>query len=308
MIFEHTRVVTLRRRTDRLEAFKARWGGDEVGIPVPFDGTDGSVARPPTWWRQGRGAWGCYQSHLRIIDQALREGWDRVLIVEDDMIWHHDAVERINETLEAAGDDWDMLYLGGQHLKDPIPHKSGHWQCRNINRTHAYVVNGRALGRLYTHLADVRGFIAHPQHHVDHHMGELHQQSDFTVLAPIYWIAGQAPGTSDIGRTMTRPMFWNSWALQDSHPFFWAADGTDGLTDCGAYIRKYTPGGRRSLFNHCQGLVRKSLDHGTVAVALGMPFEDVQEVWPSVQKWTGTLPYDVRTMFYSGDENALRIP
>ena len=72
-IFDKIYCVTLARRPDRWEQFVE-------GIPEGFEETfgeiekklayDGRIMKAPPYWKGGNGAWGCYNSHKRAIEEA----------------------------------------------------------------------------------------------------------------------------------------------------------------------------------------------------------------------------------------------
>jgi hypothetical protein len=196
MNFDRVCVISLARRPDRLEAFRARCpiGGVEV-----VEAVDGKVAKHPAWWKQGGGAWGCYRSHLKIIEESLHRGHERVLIFEDDATFCDDFVAKTDAFIESLPEGWKQAYLGGQHLKPPVPVPGveGVVAVKNVNRTHAYAINGReGLLALYRHLFDTSDW--RPRHHIDHHYGRLHASAKSGFYAPSQWLCGQAGGRSDV--------------------------------------------------------------------------------------------------------------
>ena len=98
---------------------------------------------PSAWWGQGGGAWGCWLSHTRVMQDAWRDGHNRVLVVEDDAVTVFDAEERMEEFFTSIPDDWGQIYLGGQHQRDPEL-REGYLKCKSINRTHCYGLHGTA--------------------------------------------------------------------------------------------------------------------------------------------------------------------
>ena len=69
----------------------ARWPFRQ---PVRFRAVDGNSVPPPSWWPAGPGAWGCLRSHLRIFEDALMDGVDRLLVLEDDVCFVPDLAAR----------------------------------------------------------------------------------------------------------------------------------------------------------------------------------------------------------------------
>lgn len=196
-MFDRVVVISLARRPDRLAAFQSRladaWPGTKCEV---FVAVDGQQEPPPPGWKTTPGAWGCYRSHLAVIEQAIAEGIERLLILEDDATFGHAFAERLFAL--AVPPDCEMLYLGGEHLKPPIPATAGLARCVNVNRTHAYAVLGRAaLGTIASHLRwDAAAWTDH--HHIDHHYGLLHERGGVVVYAATPWLCGQAAGKSDI--------------------------------------------------------------------------------------------------------------
>jgi len=206
--------INLDRRPDRWESFAH-------GCPVPdverFPAIDGRKVRPPRWWTQGGGAWGCMISHIRILEQALADGFDRdggvVLALEDDALFPPDFTERVERFLRALPADWDQVYFGGQHrgMRVRPPQRVNDEVVRPymVNRTQAYAVRGHFILQLYRHLCDWPAHAQHTRHHVDHRMELLHKSGRYHIYAPTHWLIGQAGGKSDISGRTAQDRFWN---------------------------------------------------------------------------------------------------
>ncbi|VEC00470.1 Glycosyltransferase family 25 (LPS biosynthesis protein) [Cedecea lapagei] len=64
------------------------------------------------------GALGCAKSHLNVLIMAQINGWNNVLILEDDMVFENDeqSIERANVFLsELARTDWDVGFLSASY-------------------------------------------------------------------------------------------------------------------------------------------------------------------------------------------------
>lgn len=210
MIFDRVCVISLARRKDRLDAFMSRVPADFPFGPIePVEAIDGKLVKHPAWWRQGGGAWGCYKSHMRIIEDSLQNGPQRVMIFEDDAEFCDGFARKAIEYLDSLPCDWLQAYLGGQHLKRPIELAGSDlvMRAQNINRTHAYAINGRAgLLALYRHLTDTSDWKA--GHHVDHHYGRLHKSSATGFYTPTEWLCGQSAGQSDVSCKSVPERWW----------------------------------------------------------------------------------------------------
>lgn len=206
--------VNLDRRHDRWERF-------EQACPIDCErvqAVDGKMAKPPKWWRQGGGAWGCMATHIRILEQAIMDGMrergEVLLVFEDDALFPPDFEAKLQRFTDALPDDWDQVYLGGQHrsLRTRPPKRVNDEvvRCFQVNRTHAYAVRGKFLLPLYRHLCDWPSHAKHPRHHVDHRMELLHIGGRFNIYAPTDWIVGQAGGKSDINGRIAQDRYWPS--------------------------------------------------------------------------------------------------
>lgn len=98
--------INLERRPDRWEQFVKACPLQGV---MRFPAIDGRKCRPPTWWRQGGGAWGCMLSHIGILQQALMDGLDQrggvLLVLEDDALFPPDFTEKAQRFIAALPRD-----------------------------------------------------------------------------------------------------------------------------------------------------------------------------------------------------------
>jgi hypothetical protein len=193
--------INLDYRSERREAFEAQFIPPEWPFRTPerFRAIDGRLVHFPAWWGAGPGAWGVMRSNVRIIEDCLNEHASSVLILEDDAMLCQDFAAKVERFLDHVPDDWEMLYLGGQHLdvKNHPPTVINERVVRpwNVNRCHAYALRGSGLLKAYGQLMDRRWA---PKHHIDHRYGLLHQDGGIKVYAPSEWLIGQRGGVSDI--------------------------------------------------------------------------------------------------------------
>lgn len=99
-----------------------------------------------------RGARGAYLSHLEVLRRAHRDGIERLLVLEDDLVIDRRLAREfagLAEKLRAS--DWDILYLGhlGEERPEEISLRStdAAQQC-----LHFYAVQGRQLAPLIAYL------------------------------------------------------------------------------------------------------------------------------------------------------------
>lgn len=208
--FEKVYCLNLDRRQDRWQAFQQHLPKDWPFAPIQrVTAIDGRKVPSPSWWKQGGGAWGCYRAHLRLIEAAINEDVDSILLMEDDALFCDQFTSKVAEFLKHLPDDWGMIYFGGQHLfarRNP-PQVVNEWVVRpyNVNRTHAFALRGTTMRKVYKHLCD-RDW--NNGHHIDHHLGRLHQRREDPIYCPSQWLVGQAEGRSNISGREATDRFW----------------------------------------------------------------------------------------------------
>lgn len=199
-LFERVVCINLDRRRRRWLEFQKRL--DDIDWPFVevrrFSAVDGRRVPAPNWWRAGHGAWGCHQSHVQILQQALQDKVRSLLILEDDACFLEDFLPRLNQFVQQVPHDWDGLMLGGQHLC-PAERVNEHvLRVRNGNRTHAHALRGTYINAAYKHLCNYPSHARAPHQHVDHRFGRLHESGRFKIYAPSRWLIGQAEDFSNI--------------------------------------------------------------------------------------------------------------
>jgi len=216
--FDRVYVINCAHRRDRLEETKKHLeetrmaDNDKVHY---YPAIIGDWTTCPADWGSGRGAWGCLRSHQRILEDVIHARDDRhimsldnVLILEDDVIFKDDSLEKLNEFMEVVPDDWGQIYLGGQHRRHPKETDIPNVIIGNsINRTHAHAINGPSITSVYRHISyasDYRGSAKH----IDHQLELAHRRKDWPVYCPKEWVAGQRAGSSNISGKTNETKFW----------------------------------------------------------------------------------------------------
>lgn len=114
-LFDRVRVINLADRTDRkreMQAQLARTGLEHPAVAFYEARRPRSAGGFPSV-----GARGCFDSHLTILQQAVRDGVNSLLIIEDDFDFTGDGIKRAKAlTDELAAQEWDIFY--GAHVLD----------------------------------------------------------------------------------------------------------------------------------------------------------------------------------------------
>lgn len=104
---------------------------------------------------------GCTLSHVKCIQLAKERGWDKVLIFEDDVALRDNYGELFCNYVRQVPDDWDMVYLGGNHWGRDLSMRYNPMLYRisdNIARTkhtlttHAYIIRDSMYDAVIEHL------------------------------------------------------------------------------------------------------------------------------------------------------------
>lgn len=197
-MYDQVLCINLDRRPERWEAFCDRlprpW---PWGVPQRFSAADGLALyrqkQIPPRWTASPGAYGCYLSHLAVLERTAEAG-ESALIFEDDCLFRADFAAKAAAFLQNVPADWHQLYFGGQHGDErrpapPVPVAPGVCRCVQTRRTHAYAVSPAGAPLLLDTLR--RGF-----NHVD--VLYLMEHRRINAYCPDEWMCGQAAGVSDI--------------------------------------------------------------------------------------------------------------
>ena len=90
-------------------------------------------------------SYGCLLSHTRVIEDAIKNSYDKILILEDDIILHKNFNELFTLFYDRIN-SWDMLYLGCSqrpntwHLVDI---KNNIYKSKQCNGTFAYGLDNK---------------------------------------------------------------------------------------------------------------------------------------------------------------------
>ena len=155
------------------------------------------------------GAIGCSMSHLKCLQIAKEQGWDHILIVEDD-------IEFTNPTLFKTQFDkfltntpkreWDVVLLAGNNMP---PYEEASDYCVKVTRcqtTTSYMVNGHYFDKLIANINQgIKLLMKEPDKHriyaIDKYWFNLQQQDKWFLITPL--TVTQREDYSDIEKRVT---------------------------------------------------------------------------------------------------------
>lgn len=220
-MFDAAFVISLSFRTDRFENFMRQV--DQYVHTLPkiqrWQAIHGDTCRAPDFWTAGDGAWGCYRSHMNILEHCLNSGISSYIVFEDDAQIKPDFDERITRFFESLPVDWQQAYLGGQLIRPtihpPIPVNEHVMRPFNVNRTHCFAVSRAGMLPIYRHISNLP---FESREHIDHHLGRWHEHPETAVYCPSEWMVGQMGFSSNVsGKVEGVQFFDDPISYQVSH-------------------------------------------------------------------------------------------
>jgi glycosyl transferase family 25 len=195
---KHAFYINLDERTDRkayVEEQLASVGLDQV--VQRFKAT-----------KNEHGALGCSLSHYKCLMNAIVNGWDHVLICEDDITFTNPAlfVNQLNKCLSKPQLKWDVIMLAGNNA---APYTVIDDSCVKINRcitTTGYLVNKHYMRILADNIKEgATLFMKNPtlgiQYAVDTYFAHLQHKDMWLLITPL--TVTQQEGYSDIEQKHT---------------------------------------------------------------------------------------------------------
>ena len=152
-----------------------------------------------------KGAIGCSQSHIECVKLAIKNNWNNVLIIEDDVMWNNyeKSLEILNNL---AKKEYDVILLGGTFVnfdKSTLKLYSG-------QTTTAYLVSQHYYKKLLSNF--IEGLLCfiktddYLQYAIDKHWKKLQGQDNWYIIHPALLI--QKPSYSYIEKTNVNYVHW----------------------------------------------------------------------------------------------------
>lgn len=210
MLVEKAFVISLPFRDDRLGSFKAATADIKTLPKIEvWPAIHGDTCQNPPSWLAGAGAWGCYKSHLNILEYCLNHNVASYVVFEDDAQFKPGFDDGFRSFCEALPSDWEQAYLGGQllhtHTHPTIKVCEGVYRPYNVNRTHCFMLSRAGMLPVYRHICDLPFY---PKEHIDHHLGRWHEDQRNRVYVPGKWLVGQNGFSSNVSGRVEEVQFY----------------------------------------------------------------------------------------------------
>jgi len=113
--FDKVFLINLDRRQDRLENFKKEVEKFDLGNFERFPAYDGNSLDLTKYSHDIKpGVIGLRESNLSIIQEAKKNNYKKIAIIEDDCFFTEEVLN-IENYFSVLPDNWDLLYMGGNH-------------------------------------------------------------------------------------------------------------------------------------------------------------------------------------------------
>ncbi len=129
--------VNLDRRPDRWEKMTKQFCEHDIKVHR-FAAVDGSkLEGVPSYWSS---ALGCSASHIKILERAIEENHETVIVLEDDAQLHPEFKNMVEHGMKQLPHDWKMCYLGGSNTQVPTKFSDNIAVCKETLSTTGYLI------------------------------------------------------------------------------------------------------------------------------------------------------------------------
>ncbi len=200
--FDKSYCINLDRRTDRWEE-NCLPQFEKFGLEVErFSATDGKDFTFPHGKPYNGELAGSY-SHLNALKKAREEGVEKLLLLEDDVVFVDDLNEKFDSLIGNIPQDWDIIFFGGNHVGGTRPVSPGVVKLGGSYAIHACGIHKKAYDIMIQHLEHKIGQVEAnkekrftPSVAADYFLAPLHKVLNVYCFRP--HIAWQLDGYSDI--------------------------------------------------------------------------------------------------------------
>ena len=90
------------------------------------------------------GAWAYLRTYERILEAAIQDGTETLLVFDDDVVFHRNLDRVFAEAVEELPDDWMIIQLGTLQYNWQEPWMS--WQSRRLYKSNGSAIGSHAVG------------------------------------------------------------------------------------------------------------------------------------------------------------------
>jgi glycosyl transferase family 25 len=194
--FENTFYINLEHRTDRKEHVEKELSNLGIKNAKRFNAI-----------KMANGAIGCTMSHIKVLQDAKKNGLPYIIICEDDIQFTNPQLfkTQINGLL-SSGENWDVILIAGNNLP---PYTRINEFCVKVNQcqtTTGYIVKASYYDALIDNMREgVKKLMNEPNRHfiyaIDKYWFSLQQKDKWLLITPLTVV--QRVDYSDIERKMT---------------------------------------------------------------------------------------------------------
>lgn len=188
---KHTFYINLQHRTDR----NAHMQQQLSLLNIPYQRFNAISMK--------NGAVGCSLSHLSLLNYAINNNLEHILILEDDIKFYNHTlfINQFNKCIKNRENNWDVILLAGNNIK---PYTNIDDTCIKITKcqtTTGYLVNKHYMKTLRDNIKDgielLCKYPASPNlYAIDQYWFKLQEKDRWFLIIPI--TVAQLPGYSDI--------------------------------------------------------------------------------------------------------------
>jgi GR25 family glycosyltransferase involved in LPS biosynthesis len=160
--------------------------------------------------RLANGAIGCSMSHLKCLEIAKTNGWEHLLIVEDDILFTQPELfkTQINRFFQKQS-DFDVLIIAGNIIppfKNMDSENNSYVKINNCQTTTGYLVKSHYYDKLIQNYKDgIQLLLKNPTNHlmyaVDKYWFRLQEKDNWYMITPLTVV--QREDYSDIEKRIT---------------------------------------------------------------------------------------------------------
>lgn len=199
--FDKIYCINLDRRPDRWECCEEIF--NKHGLIVErFSATDGKLLDLPHGQIYNAELAGS-MSHLGVLKRVKEENVQKLLLLEDDVVFRDDSNELFSNFIQNVPNDWDIIFFGGNHVGGIQPISEGVVKLGGSYAIHACGIKNSVFDLLITFLEDNinkvkdnRDTMFKPSVAADYFLAKLHRVLNVYCFIP--HLAWQKDGHSDI--------------------------------------------------------------------------------------------------------------